>query len=165
VAQAQANPVLLAAKQEWVDYWGRFLAQADDLKLPLINRVPPKEGWCRIEQIRSGDPNVAAWVHHAARSRALIWLQGTHGKSLFDLLHERRAEIEPNFLGKLSWDRMDGKKSCMIYAEVDTASLPDEHAQFEWFANNIRALAGAVRPVVALASAELMNSGTNPPLP
>lgn len=155
VAQSKSSPNLVAAKQDWVDYWARFFAQADALKLTLANRVPPKEGWCRVRQVRSGDPSVAAWVHHAACSRALIWLQGTMAKPIFDHLHQHKQEIEERFGASLTWDRMDGRKSSMIHAECPASRFAGEQDEFVWFADNIRALVNAIEPLAGIPASLL----------
>lgn len=74
---------------------------------------------------------------------------------MFDHLREHKQEIEERFGGSLTWDRMDGKKSSMIYAEVQTSQLPHERDEFTWFADNIRAIVSAVKPSVATALALL----------
>jgi len=148
VARTKDSPSLAAAKQEWADYWARFFSSAPAEILPLANRTPPKEGWCRVAQLRSGDPGVSVWLHHSARLRALVWIQGTLAKPLFDLLQSDKDNLARAAGAPLVWDRMNNKKSCMIHTEIDAAALPDEPAQFEWFARQARAIADAFRPVV-----------------
>jgi hypothetical protein len=148
-ATASASEEVVGRKAEWQTYWERFFAFAGGVGLPLVNRVPPKEGWCRTAQLKSGDPNAATWLHRPSSSlRVLIWLQGVDRLALFDLLYENRSAIEAAFGGPLSWDRMENKKSSMISVETSAGQPPlsDGDSEFSWFTENVRRLTAAVRP-------------------
>lgn len=45
---------------QWVEYWTGYFTYAEQMGRPL-NRVPPREGWCQLDQLRSGDPSAAIW--------------------------------------------------------------------------------------------------------
>mgnify|MGYP000686904079 CR=1 FL=1 len=133
---------------QWQAYWEPFFAVASQAGLPLAHRTPPKEGWCRTEQLRSGDPSASAWLHRANdRLRALIWLQGDR-LQLFDALVSNREDIEMVVGEPLVWDRTDNKKSSMVYVEKlidEDAKLATPAEQYEWFVTHILKLTKAMR--------------------
>jgi hypothetical protein len=141
--------------QEWMDYWSGFFPIAETFGVKLVNKKPPKEGWCRIEQLKSGDPNAAAWVHWSnAKFRALIWLQGSNRMELFDELYHSRTDIQQAVSLPVIWDRMETKKSSMISMEVVTDGFPgfeneNYQLQYQWFAKYIRELVAAVKPFLS----------------
>ena len=137
---------------KWQTYWEDFFSYAAQVGLHLVNRVPPREGWCRTMQLRSGDPSASAWLHRANdRLRALIWLQGQNRLALFDSLLMHRDIIDASLEEPVVWDRMDAKKSSMIYVEqrVDESDpSTDDAEQFSWLADRIGKLTGAILPHV-----------------
>lgn len=148
-ASASAFEEVVGRKAEWQTYWERFFAFAGREGLPLVNRVPPKEGWCRTAQLKSGDPSAAAWLHRSSSSlRVIMWLQGVDRLALFDSLYDNRLAIETAFGAPLSWDRMENRKSSMISVEksIDAEPLTDGDEQFGWFTDNARRLTEAMRP-------------------
>lgn len=142
---ADSGPGSLAV---WQMYLEPLLALAAKNGVALATRTPPKEGWFRSEQLKSGDPSAAAWLHRGNdRVRAIVWLQGDR-LSLFDTLLSHRAAIEAAFGGPLRWDRMDDRKSSMIFAEgvfAEDKALRSEQEQHKWFLGNILALTKAVK--------------------
>lgn len=147
-ASAQAD---VAGKQsKWQEYWDGYFKYATAVGFPLVNRVAPKEGWCRTAQLVSGDPNASAWLHRANdRLRALIWMQGLDRLDLFDSLAEHQGAVTDAMGEEIVWDRSEAKKSSMIYVERhldDDASLAEDENQFAWFTDRITRLTNAAKP-------------------
>jgi hypothetical protein len=152
-ATKASGSVEAAGKQsKWQEYWENFFGHAAQVGLQLINRVPPKEGWCRTTQLRSGDPSASAWLHRANdRIRALVWLQGQNRLALFDSLLMHREAIDASLEEPVVWDRMETKKSSMIYVEQEVADndpSTDGAEQFSWLADRIGKLTKAIQPHV-----------------
>ncbi|SMF72093.1 DUF4268 domain-containing protein [Allosphingosinicella indica] len=164
VARTKEGGALAATKQEWVDYWTRFIESPEAGELKLAARVPPKEGWCRVEQLRSGDASVATWLHNNdVQARVVLWVQGPFAKAMFDHLSISKNEIERELGTILSWDRMDGKKSSMIAIETKAGDGTGEAAEFKWLAEWAAKFATAFRPrVVGVDSAALVSLSSAP---
>lgn len=145
--KASANSDAAGRQLEWQTYWQAFFAHANDLDFALPNRTAPKEGWCRTALLKSGDPNSSAWLHKANdRLRALIWLQGDR-LNLFDALFSQRNVIDELVGLPVTWDRMDNKKSSMIYVERPFGNEPiPESEEFAWFVASIDMLTKAIQP-------------------
>lgn len=148
--KAAARADVAGTQSRWQDYWDGYFKYATSVGFSLVNRVAPKEGWCRTTQLVSGDPNAAAWLHRANdRLRAIIWLQGQDRLELFDSLASHQDTVRDEMAEDVIWDRMDAKKSSMIYVEKllqDDLSLDTEQGQYEWFADRITRLTRALRP-------------------
>ena len=145
--KASVNADTAGRQSEWQTYWQAFFIHAKDLGSTLINRTAPKEGWCRTAQLKSGDPSASAWLHRANdRLRALIWLQGDRLK-LFDPLFSQRDVIDGVVGLPVIWDRMDSKKSSMIYVErLLGEEGMSESDEFSWFVASIDKLTKAIQP-------------------
>lgn len=149
-SKAASNPEAEVRHAKWQSYWEGFFEFAGTTELKLINRVPPKEGWCRTAQLKSGEPSAAAWMHRSNdRLHAVIWIQGENRQQLFDDLIANRTAIDEAMGSALIWDRMDNKKSSMIYTEMQCGPLESVQSQYEWLADHIHRLTSAVRPYVS----------------
>lgn len=134
--------------QEWQDYWAGFFEAARAKGLSVANRVPPKEGWCRIEQLRGGDPNAAAWLHWSEKKlRALVWLQGDR-LELFDRLRSEGDMIESEIGSPLSWERLDHKKSSFISIDGPKPGATSDDEEYDWFIDKISLLIRVIKPYV-----------------
>lgn len=144
--KASASAETADRQSHWQTYWQGFFAQAVESGFRLANRTAPKEGWCRTAQLKSGDPNASAWLHRANdRLRAIIWLQGDR-LSLFDSLLSRRGAIDEAIGMPVIWDRMDSKKSSMIYVETPFigSAMPDTE-EYAWFISSIAKLTDVIQ--------------------
>lgn len=149
-AKANDHGALSGLHEEWRRYWTGFLKVAAEKGLKVARKTPPSEGWCRIEQLKGGDPSAAIWAHWSkTKLRVLVWLQGEHRLEQFDALFDDKAGIEKSAGDLLVWDRMESKKSSFIALEVATAQYGDDAQQYEWFAEHARRLSNAIRPYCA----------------
>jgi hypothetical protein len=149
-ARAAGKAAVSGLHQEWQDYWSDFFSVAEDRGLKLKNRVPPKEGWCRIEQLCSGARNAASWLHWSdKRLRVLIWLQGEERLDLFDELYAAKSLIESAIDTPLSWERFEHKKSSFISLDGPTPAADDNYAlDYQWYIDSVTRLTAAVRPYI-----------------
>ena len=74
-------------------------------------------------------------------------------KTLFDILHAQRAEVEAEFGGALTWQRLDDKRACRISFSVrggwvDELTRP---AAIEQAVDAMQRLYGALAPRVDAA--------------
>ena len=149
-AKASAQADVAGKPSKWQEYWEGYFKHATSTGVPLVNRVAPKEGWCRTTQLVSGDPNASAWLHRANdRLRALIWIQGHDRLDLFDSLAAHQEAISEAMGEAVIWDRSEAKKSSMIYVErrfAEDPSLSVDENQFAWFADRIARLTTAAKP-------------------
>ena len=145
--KASVNADTADRQLEWQAYWHAFFTHAKEQGLPLVNRTAPKEGWCRTAQLKSGESSASTWLHRANdRLRAIIWLQGDR-IALFDSLFSQRDVIDGLVGLPVIWDRMDSKKSSMIYVErlLNDESM-SENDDFSWFVASIDKLTKAIQP-------------------
>lgn len=144
--KASANADTASRQVEWQTYWQAFFVHASAMGFALPNRAAPKEGWCRTAQLKSGDPNASAWLHRANdRLRALIWIQGDR-LQLFDSLLSKSAAVEDLVGLPVVWDRMENRKSSMIYVErpFDGETM-SENDEYTWFVTSIEKLTKAIQ--------------------
>jgi Domain of unknown function (DUF4268) len=144
--KASANADTASRQSEWQTYWQAFFTHANEMGFTLPNRTAPKEGWCRTAQLKSGDPNASAWLHRANdRLRALIWMQGDR-LQLFDSLLSKRDVIDGLVGLPVVWDRMDNKKSSMIYVERPfEGGTMSENDEYSWFVASIGKLTKVIQ--------------------
>ena len=149
-ANAAGKSAKSVLHQEWQDYWSDFFDVTTERGLKIANRVPPKEGWCRIEQLRSGNPSAATWLHWSDKKlRVLVWLQNEDRLSLYDQLFGSRSAIEQAMGEELSWERNDHKKSSWIALDGPPPSPDDDHAvDYAWYADRVIRLAEAIKPYI-----------------
>lgn len=133
-AQASDNTALSGKQQHWIEYWSGLLTAASSEGTQIAAKTPPKEGWCRLRQLRSGDPSAAIWAHVGnSQIRCLIWLQGGLAKDMYEHLYSHREDIELKLGSPLVWDRLDGKISCIIALACDIKDIPQGRDQYSWF--------------------------------
>lgn len=142
VARTTDSAERAAAKQEWVDYWQGFFASSGANDLGLGNRVPPKEGWCRLSQLRSGDPRASIWAHRPdGKLRTVLWLEGVFRTDLFDTLQRNSSALQAASSKALHWDRMDHRKSSMIWIENGESDFDTEEQEYAWLAATAQEMA------------------------
>jgi hypothetical protein len=78
-------------------------------------------------------------------------------KAIFDVLHERKIEIEATFGKSLVWQRLDGKKACRIkhsnpYEGYNHENWPE---MIDWLVEHIALLEKAFRPEVTRVKNQL----------
>lgn len=136
--------------QTWIDYWSSFFTHAERTTGIVKNRTAPREGWCRLIPLQSGEASAAIWAHRPkGQVRALLWLQGERNKEVFDQLFARRTEIETAYGSPLAWSRMDDKKSAMIVVNGSASENGDEEREFDWLLKHTTRLSDALRPILA----------------
>jgi hypothetical protein len=149
LAKAGDSAETTARHEYWQTYWSGLFEFAEYKTLQIGPRKPPKEGWFRIEQLVSGEPNAAIWLHcSGSKLRAVFWLQGQGNKELFDTLYAAKSQIEATMSAALVWDRMDNKKSSMIALESALGQFDTDNlaAHYTWFMDKAKIMSDALRP-------------------
>lgn len=115
-------------------------------------RVGPRS-WFGIPVGRTGFRVNTVFVT-GGRTRVELYIDTGHrdaNKRAFDLLLERRAEIEGRFGEPLLWDRLDNRRASRIYAErpgsIDAADEDLEDLR-RWAAERMLRLRDAVGPIL-----------------
>jgi hypothetical protein len=149
LAKAVSQAAASERGQHWQEYWSGFFKVAEARSLKVATKTAPKEGWCRIEQLKSGDPNIAAWVHRSnAKLRALVWLKGQKRLDVFDGLELVSAQVSQHTGLSVFGDRLEHMKSSLFGVEIDAGVFEDRplSAQYEWYAESVAKLLLAVKP-------------------
>ena len=149
LAKAVSQAAASERGQHWQEYWCGFFEVAAARSLKVATKTAPKEGWCRIEQLKSRDPNIAAWVHCSnSKLRALVWLQGQHRLEVFERLKTAGEQISQDAGMPVFWDRLEHMKSSFFGVEIESEAFKGQplDAQYEWYAENIVKLLIAVKP-------------------
>jgi Domain of unknown function (DUF4268) len=149
LAKAVSQAASSERGQHWQEYWTGFFKVAEARSLKVATKTAPKEGWCRIEQLKSGDPNIAAWVHCSnSKLRALVWLKGQHRLEVFGRLEAVDEQISRDTGMTVFRDRLEHMKSSLFGVEIDAGAFKGKslNAQYEWYAENIVKLILAVKP-------------------
>ena len=139
---------------QWREYWQKFLAVADARGLKVVTKTPPKEGWCRIEQLLKGEISAGVWAHSTnTKLRAVVWMTGESRHVLFDRLYEQRDLLSQQMGLPLFWDRGDAMKSSFLGVEVARTELALGSTQtleqeFDWFITQTPRLASVLRSYV-----------------
>jgi hypothetical protein len=149
LAKAVSQAASSERGQHWQEYWSGFFKVAEARSLKVATKTAPKEGWCRIEQLKSGDPNIAAWVHCSnSKLRALVWLKGQQRLEVFDRLEAVGGQISQDTGMAVFRDRLEHMKSSLFGVEIDAGAFEGKspNAHFEWLAESITKLILAVKP-------------------
>lgn len=110
-----------------LEFWGKLLPQLKG-KMPIYQNISPtKDHWL------SGGGTGVSSVHYSfivTKNYAGIELvisksSADANKAIFDELKKNQAGIEQAFGHPLTWERLDGKKSCRISYNLEDVSIFD----------------------------------------
>lgn len=152
LAKAADNSETTARHEFWQNYWSGLFNLPEYKALAVGSRKPPKEGWFRIEQLVSGEPSAALWLHcTGSKRRVVFWIQGEGSKELFENLNNAAKQIESDMSSSLVWDRMDGRKSSMVATEriSGQADLNKSADDYAWFVQQAKRMSVALRPYLS----------------
>lgn len=131
----------------WQEYWTGFIEFVSQQGSKVATQKPPREGWCRIQQLVSGQTNAAVWAHKTSTAlRAVIWIQGLNADDLFAELFKMREQIDVELGMQLQWDPMEGKKSSMATLSAVLTPSMSKQDEYGWLANHTLALVSKVKP-------------------
>ena len=131
--------------------WWSLLLQHPGAKLHR-HITPGKYRWIGLS---SGVPgigfNYAVTKQGAGAEVYIDRGKGTNHENLqiFDHLHAKKDQIETNFRGQLSWERLEGKRACRIRAAVNGSyydSEEDWRAIHDRMTDAMNRLVGAIQP-------------------
>ena len=149
LAKAVSQAASSERGQHWQEYWDGFFKFAVGRSLKVATKTAPKEGWCRIEQLKSRDPNIAVWVHcSSSKLRAVVWLQGQHRLDVFERFSAASVQMFHDVETSVFWDRTEHLKSSFFGLETDSGAFQGKplNAQYEWYAESLEKLILAVKP-------------------
>lgn len=110
-----------------MDFWKELLKQAAGKVKLFQNISATKDNWISAGSGISGISYnfVASRIY--ARTEVLMQRPSIEeNKMLFDELHKIKSEIEDNFGGQLTWERLEEKKACRIKSELEGVNVLDK---------------------------------------
>ena len=112
-----------------LEFWDQLLENSKK-KTNLFSRVSPsKDHWISAGAGVSGVVYQYVILKHDARIQLAIESGDTgKNKKIFDELHKRKEQIEADYGEKLTWERLDNKKSSYIISKVENRGLRDTDA-------------------------------------
>lgn len=107
-------------------FWGELLEQFLKGSKQFQNVNPSTDHWLSGGSGVSGIP----FTFVVTKTYASVEISINHGEKeinekIFDILHAEKTEIETEFGGSLSWERLDAKKSCRVSFRLDGVNIMD----------------------------------------
>ncbi|KXA99770.1 hypothetical protein AKJ43_03435 [candidate division MSBL1 archaeon SCGC-AAA261D19] len=110
------------------EFWEKLLEKAED-RLPLYSNVSPsKDHWLSAGAGKAGiHYNFLIYTRGRGGGIQLVISRGKdsrkENKEIFDELHSHRDEIEQEFGERITWRRLDSKKSSRLEVKYDIGGL------------------------------------------
>ena len=140
----------------WQEYWAGFIETVGQQGIRVATQKPPREGWCRIQQVVSGPTSAAVWAHKTSTHlRAVLWIQGLNADDLFGTLFSIRDEIDAALGLQLQWNPMEGKKSSMASLSLALTPAMTKQDEYAWLAGHTQDLISKLKPFCENAMATL----------
>jgi len=147
------NAELSDTRSRQRDYWEAFHQKLDQAGGPVRGkRVAQPQAWMDYAIGRSGFQIITTMIRQEKQIRVELNITGGDARAKFNLLREKRHEIENNFCGSLEWEELPGFKSSRIAIymnDVDPENEADWLRQHTWFAEKVnefhRVFSGLVR--------------------
>jgi hypothetical protein len=152
VAEGELNDVQKLS----LEYWTALIAKAKGRYPSLAARSPYKGNYQRFEPLRGGNPNFAlnAVFPWDKSLRLEVYIDGSLAKQAFNLLLERKGEIEAAFGEPLVWEELPEARASRISfympGNEKRENREDWEQQHEWLLKWAPKLAAALRPVLAV---------------
>ena len=135
------------------DFWGQTLKALDEAHIGMFKNVSPsREQWLSVGSGLSGLAYMMIFGKNEIRVEVYISRsEAETNKAIFDVLHERKIEIETTFGNSLVWQRLDSKKACRIkYSKPFEGYNRDNWPEMiDWLVEHIALMEKAFRPEVA----------------
>ena len=107
-----------------LEFWSRFLDYMNQKNQIFSNISPSKESWLGTGVGMSGLILNMGVTGKYARAELFINRETKEEtKACFDFLYSKKEQIENDFGGPLTWERMDERKTCRIRSQKDNLSL------------------------------------------
>lgn len=143
-----------ARHQLRLDFWHQALEALRRANVTLYSNVSPgKDHWLNAGSGLSGVHYAMIFNKDEARVNFVLNRnQSELNKQMFDVLFEKRAEIEARFGSELSWRRMDDKKVSIIEfgARFDGHNRDSWPAMTEWLVQYVQRLEKAFDPCIGV---------------
>ena len=141
-----------ARHQLRLDFWHQALEALRRANVTLYGNVSPgKDHWLNAGSGLSGVHYAMIFNKDEARVNFVLNRnQSELNKQMFDVLFEKRAEIEARFGAELSWRRMDDKKVSIIEfcARFDGRNRDRWPVMTAWLAQHVQQLEKAFDPCI-----------------
>jgi Domain of unknown function (DUF4268) len=115
-------------------FWGSLLNRPKAKTTRHANIKPGEYSWIGAGSGVRGVPFVYAIGQHEGRVELFIDRGADDGKEankgIFDTLHGHKAEIEQAFGGELSWQPLEGKRSCRIAYKTTAGGYRSDEAKW-----------------------------------
>ena len=142
--EQEQERTLAGRKQKNVDFWHATLESMRDKRVALYENVSPRgDHWLNAGSGLSGIYYSMVINKDEARvDFAIDRASKEENKMLFDVLYQRRAEIDAAFGSPLSWRRMDEKKVSLIeFAAPFKGHLREKSPEMiAWLITHVRKL-------------------------
>ena len=130
-------------------WWSRLAQHPDAERHSRI--TPGKYSWVGLLRVRGIGFNFAVTQESTGAEVYIDRGKGMNHENLqiFDQLHDKKDQIETDFEGSLSWERLEGKRACRIRAAVPGGYRnPEEDWQaiHDRLTDTMNRLVSAIRP-------------------
>lgn len=140
-------------------YWTELLEQFNKMSNQFQNVNPSNDHWLSSGSGVSGIP-FSFVVTKAYAGVEILINRGDkiNNKKMFDMLLQKREEIENTFGGTLIWQRLEGKKSCRVSVRlegVDITNVEDWEKMIDFQCNAMIRFDKAIRTVLNQVAKEM----------
>ena len=136
-------------KRQQREFWTALRRQLQETQSPVRATRPQAQHWMDFSLGRTGFHLVAGLNSRAKSIGIDLYLSPPHSTAHFELLREKREEIE-RALGKLEWRALPNRKSSTIRLVRDADPLKQEDwpGQVDWIIEKLEAFDKTFRPLV-----------------
>ncbi len=136
-------------KQQQMNYWQGLRTRLLERKSEVRPQKAQPQSWTNFAIGKTG-----TWLGACVNSqKKQVWAEfcfnGPPGKIWFDELHREKEQIEAEFEGPLSWQRLDGKKQSRVAVYLEGADPTDEAdwpRQHEWLVHQLERMRPIFKP-------------------
>ncbi|HLW29288.1 MAG TPA: DUF4268 domain-containing protein [Brumimicrobium sp.] len=110
-----------------IKFWENFINYSNSKNNLFVNNSPTKEGWIG-KGIGISGISMNCAVSGSYCKTEITFNRGSkeENKELYDFIYERKNQIETEFGGELTWERMDDNVTCRVKHQHDGVSYFEE---------------------------------------
>ncbi|MDI3338201.1 DUF4268 domain-containing protein [Defluviimonas aestuarii] len=133
------------------NYWTAFEELLASSSTPINPVSPPAQSWVAHGIGRTGVGLNLAMNTKENYARVEIYFSGSHAKSNYAQIEQRKAEVEASLGEPLHWQPLPQKKDCRISLALTNIDLTDEDdwpRQHQWLVEKMTSFYHVFRPLV-----------------